>query len=614
MPDSTIARDRARTRRAPLAAAASLAVLLAACGSGHGASATSTTASAAKGTAIKGGTATFAELPGAPPNYIFPLMPGSYANNSNISDFQFLLYRPLYWFGSPGGTPTLNTSESMASPPVYSAGNTKVTVTLKHWLWSDGTPVTNRDVEMWVNMVKANKTNWFAYVPGAFPDDITSMTLSGTRTITFNLSRSFSPHWFTHNQLSQITPLPQQAWDRTSASGPIGNYDTTLAGARAVYSFLASQSKQLTTYASNPLWKTVDGPFSLSAFTTNGQATFVPNPRYSGPGKPRLSKFVEQPFTSDTAEYNVLRSGALTYGYIPAADAKLPLPGYTVQPWYGWSIALLFLNYHNPAAGPLFRQLYIRQAMQHLIDEPGYIRAAFAGSAATDYGPVPTTPRTSLLSSAELHPKYAFSVSAAQALLRSHGWKVTPNGTDTCQRAGTAATDCGPGIAAGTPLRLTFIYGSGNQSVTEEASFMRTDFSKAGIALKTTPTANVLSAVQPCSASQAACSWQIGDYGPVSWFYGNDSYPTGGQLFQSGASFNVGGYSSSALDTLIQATHTSASVSALHSYENYMATQLPVLWQPAAPQQLSAVKDTLHGALPQDPIENLYPQNWYLTK
>ena len=104
-------------RAAAVAAGASL--LLAACSS------TTTPVKSAKG-----GTVTFAEQPLGAPNYIFPLMPGTYANSANISDFQFLMYRPLYWFGYKG-QPHYNPQVSLASRPVFSNGGTTVTVTLK---------------------------------------------------------------------------------------------------------------------------------------------------------------------------------------------------------------------------------------------------------------------------------------------------------------------------------------------------------------------------------------------------------------------------------------------------------------------------------------------------
>ncbi len=63
-------------------------------------------------------TATYAELPQAQPNYIFPFMSLAFFSVYNISTFQQLMYRPLYWFGN-GSTPNLNLSHLVGpEPPV----------------------------------------------------------------------------------------------------------------------------------------------------------------------------------------------------------------------------------------------------------------------------------------------------------------------------------------------------------------------------------------------------------------------------------------------------------------------------------------------------------------
>ena len=46
----------------------------------------------------------------------------------------------------------------------------------------------------------------------------------------------------------------------------------------------------------------------------------VPNPTYSGPVKPTLKKFMELPFTSDSAEFNALVGGKVNVGYLPVQD------------------------------------------------------------------------------------------------------------------------------------------------------------------------------------------------------------------------------------------------------------------------------------------------------
>ena len=194
----------------------------------------------AVGTKIQGGTAYFQEGPAAPPTYIFPLVSGENFSVENTADFQTLLYPPLYWYGDKGST-SVNYPLSIGNAPVYSDGNRVVTITLKHYAWSDGETVSARDVGFWINLLKANKADWASYVPGGFPDNVVSWKALSPASIQLRLNASYNPLWFTDNELSQITPLPI-AWDRTSLSqqapapAAANLPDTTVAGAKAVTS------------------------------------------------------------------------------------------------------------------------------------------------------------------------------------------------------------------------------------------------------------------------------------------------------------------------------------------------------------------------------------------
>jgi peptide/nickel transport system substrate-binding protein len=130
-----------RRRRQTFAAAVGLAaLLLSAC--------SASTGSNAGGKPQSGGIITFAEQPGSPPTYIFPLYDGANSGNNNITYLQPLMWLPLYWFGhSNSAQATINYPESMAYPPVFSDGGRTVTMKLKHYVWSNGKPVTSRDLE-----------------------------------------------------------------------------------------------------------------------------------------------------------------------------------------------------------------------------------------------------------------------------------------------------------------------------------------------------------------------------------------------------------------------------------------------------------------------------------
>jgi peptide/nickel transport system substrate-binding protein len=561
-------------------------------------------------------TATYAEEPGAAPDYIFPMITGAYYSVANIEQFQRLSYRSLYWIGE-NGSPVINQSLSLADMPTYSNGNTVVTIHLRNYKWSDGTPVTTRDVAFWINLLKANKKTFAAYIPGEFPDNLKSYKIVSPTEIVLTLTRAFNPNWFTYDQLSQITPIPTQAWDKTSATGKVGNYDQTPAGAVKVFNFLTAQSKQTSTYGTNPLWQVVDGPWKMVSYQSNGYVKFAANPAYSGPDNHKLKYFVEQPYTNETPELNVLRSShTLSYGYVPLQESSqtrvLRSQGYTAVPWNSWGINFFVLNYNNPTTGPIVSQTYVRQAMQSLVDEQSYIKGPLQGYGHTEYGPIPSKPSNPFVDSYETKGPWPFSVSTATRLLRSHGWTVHPGGITTCTSPGSGNGHCGPGVPGGAKMVFTLPYASGNIEGSQEMQALKSAYSQAGIQvnLSTEPFNTLISRVAPCTKSQASCSWQMAWWGG-GWTYGVDPYPTGDQLFATGSGSNFSNYSNPTLDALISATvHANTS---LRPYEDYMAKNPPVIWLPMPVYQLSEIASNLHGATPQSPIESLTPENWYFS-
>jgi len=623
----TGARHQHRMTLGVLALAVS-ALGLAACSSGSA-------PAAAGGTPVSGGTAYFAEQPLAPPTYIFPLVSGEYFTTANTSDLQTLLYLPLYWYGDKGKA-SIDYPLSIANPPVYSDGDRVVSITLKHYVWSDGETVSARDVGFWINMLKANKTDWANYVPGEFPDNVVSWTAPGPATIRLRLNARYNPSWFTYNELSQITPLPI-AWDRTSLATPAPSAgaahlpDTTTAGARAVYTFLNGQATKTAGYASSPLWSVVDGPWKLASLTGDGMATFVPNRRYSGPDEPHLAKFVELPFTSADAEFSVLAAGSssggpgssgqqISVGYVPDNDLpqqpSLKAQGYRLLADYPFGFDYFEPNFNNPKVGPILRQLYFRQAFQHLVDQTGWIRAYYEGLGVPTYSPVPASPANPYSDAKALVNPYPFSVPAAKLLLAAHGWKVVPGGVTTCARPGRAADECGAGVRAGQALQFTLMYPSGLPYTDDSMADLQSVAGQVGIGitLDQVTQATIAATIEPCSSSTPACSWEIGQYG-TAWLFEPDHYPTGDEIFQTGALGNVNNYSDPAIDKLITATTTtsaSGAQAALNAYADQVRLQLPDFWQPS-PGTLITVQSNLRGFAP-NAYGFINPEEWYFTK
>jgi peptide/nickel transport system substrate-binding protein len=567
------------------------------------------------GTRVNGGTATIAQSPGSDFNYIFPLLNLQNDIGANIETSEYLMWRPLYWFGGPNSV-GLNDAESLAQPAQVTkqGSNTLATITLKPYRWSNGTAVTSRDVQFWFNLLKADTGQWWGYVPGQIPDNVLQFKTISSTQFSLLFKGTYSAAWL-YNELSQLIPIPQHAWDKESASGKVGNYDMTTAGAKAVDKFMLAQNADLSSYATNPLWQVVDGPWKITSFTAStGDVSYVRNTKYSGPatGSIRVLKVLD--FTSDTAEFDsLLSSGGISYGYVPYNDAaeisRVEGDGYAVQPWPAWGITYLSLNYGSPQVGSVFKQLYVRQAMQHLINQGGYISQFLQGYGNPTYGPVPLEPKSNFLTTQQQQNPYPYNPPDALTLLKSHGWKVVPNGVSSCIKPGSGPADCGAGIAAGTKLEFNLVYATGTQAGTEEDAALQSSFEQAGIKVNLSGSSfnNVVGDDIPCS--KANC-WQM-DYYNQGWFFDpgvND--PDGTVIFQPSAG---GSYTDSTANSLMNKL-ASGGLPALDRYENYIAQQLPVLWMPEFDYQISAVNSKLKGVFPQDPDTNVYPENWYYVK
>jgi peptide/nickel transport system substrate-binding protein len=609
-----------RTRRLAGVAVVAVAATLAA-----GCSSSSTPPSSSGGKAVKGGTATVAVISGSQANWIFPFVPIAYYSVYNSQEFQWLLYRPLYMFGNNGTSTTVNYPLSPANAPVYSNGGKTVTINMKGWKWANGETVDAADVAFWLNMMKAEKANYAGYSPGTLPDNLASYSIPSPNTIVLQLTKPYASTWFTYNQLAEITPMPL-AWDVTStgAKAGSGGCNKSAANCKAVFNFLNTQAKATSTYASSPIWSVVDGPWKVTAFNTDGNATLAPNPKYSGPVKPQLSALKFVPYTSTTAMYTALKSGSVDFSTlgsgIPPSDltpkpAGSALPttnplgsAYTLSPMYIFGIQYAQINFKNPQAGPMFKQLYFRQALESVDDQLGMTKTVLRGYAIPTSGGAPGSPPgnpwlpPSQAANNSQGP-YPFSVSKATSLLTSHGWKMV-GGVMTCE----TPSQCGAGIAKGAQAKLSMDYSTNDPAQAQIADIFKSDASKAGIQITLTgKTFNTIIGADTTTNPR----WQLSFYG--GWVFNGPGFePTGEPLFQTGAGSNSGSYSNSQMDSLILGAQTSSSLTAYHNYATYSAQQLPYIWLPQR-FYIQAQKSTLHGVT-YNPYFTFLPEYWFFTK
>ena len=606
------------------AASACAALLLTALGAGIGAGTSIATAAASQKHAVAskivtGGTASFSLLPGEVFTWIIPIESqlAYAAYQTNIEDDTYL---PLIWFGN-GSKTGINYRLSIAKRPVWSNGDETVTVHMKKtFKWSTGSPVTSKDVKFFFELFQVGKSQIGNYLPGLMPDNISSIAYPNAYTFVLHLKKAYNPLWYTGNQLGWIYPIPVQAWDKTSltATGSLAN-SSTAARAKAVFTFVFKQAADRNTYTTNPMWKVADGPFILKTYdAVTHAATFARNAHYSGPTKPHLAAYSVYSFTTGTSELNALRSGKLTFGYVPFGDlSQVPYfknHGYSIESWPIFYNEVLWFSYTSKTWAPLARQLYIRQALQHLITEKLLIQRTIGGYGLPDYGPVADYPGSKYVAPAITKDPYPYDPTAAARLLASHGWVKGSGGYLFCERPGTATSDCGKGIPKGRKLTFLFIYQTGTTAFSVQVSGFAAAASKVGIDLRldgqTTTTIFSIAGVCPTSP----CKWGIA--GLAGWFWNYGQYellPVGEDEFGKG-NYWAGGYFTAKAQKLITAAETKSGTKPLYAVESYLSKDVPSLWWPLSDWSVAVVKKTLSGWKHLNAYANYMPQTWYFTK
>jgi peptide/nickel transport system substrate-binding protein len=113
----------------------------------------------------------------------------------------------------------------------------------------------------------------------------------------------------------------------------------------------------------------------------------------------------------------------------------------------------------------------------------------------------------------------------------------------------------------------------------------------------------------------AGCSWEVADFSPPGFTatYSPQYLPTIAVWLGTAGVLNASGYSNSTLDALIAATNTEPGAAPYKAEENFVAKEVPWIWLPNYPYQLSVISKKLRGAVPQDPNLNIYPENWSLA-
>jgi peptide/nickel transport system substrate-binding protein len=585
---------------------------------------------------IRGGVVTWACTPGFPPAVIFPFTPPERFGVRSLQEFQMLMYRPLYWLGR-GGRMGIDFDLSIGEEPEWDSDGRTVTVRIKPWRWSNGETVCADNVIFWMNMLTRKGPRYGAYTKGYFPDNLVSYAKVAHDTVRFTFDRVYSKNWVLQSQLTMITPMPK-AWDRTAAGPAYATADVHQAD--AVYDYLLAENGDMVEegnahrvgWADSPIWSVVNGPWRLKSFTEEGVVTFVPNEHYSGPNKPHLDEFRQIPTQSDEQEYELLRAGprgpdAIQVGFLPpsfgvhpSGDPTTGGPNplgdrYTLVPQIYFNVRFIALNLGHPTiAGHLLRQSYVRQALQSCLDQDYVSREIYQGYGWRQSGPVPMLPSSDLVSPqlADGQGFWPFDPDRARTLLATNGWDVSLSPA-VCVRPGTGPGQAGPGIPAGTALSFSMRYVAGRPALTRLMRQFETDAAKAGIELRLSEVYGSILIAEDSpgpSTPDHPRLWELSTWNG-GWVY---CYPTGENLFQSGAGTNFSNYTDPRADELIDRTVTTDDLDALHEYQDYISEQVPVIFLPNFPYRLCEIASNLRGFTPINPGGLINPENWYYVE
>ena len=320
------------------------------------------------------------------------------------------MYRPLYLFGNnTDNDVAINYPLSPANPPVYSNGGKTVTVTMKGWKWSNGEPVDANSVLFFLHMAMGNKANWYAYAPGLLPDNVTlrhgqrehahaepqqgllvhlvhlqpagraqpDAAVLGRHQPRGQAGQRRLHHRQRGRQVGQVRGrlrVPDRAGEDRH---DVRDQPAVVGGRRAVEAVQLQHHRQRHDGAEHQVLRLPEA----EAVGDQVRAVHRRLGRVHG-AEDRAGRRRHDPRGRPAAETG--ERG------VPATN---PLgSGYTLEPFYPFGITYAQPNFNNPQVGFMVRQLYIRQALQEVFDQPGIIKAIWRGYALPGSGPAPNSP------------------------------------------------------------------------------------------------------------------------------------------------------------------------------------------------------------------------------
>ena len=282
--------------------------------------------------------------------------------------------------------------------------------------WSDGTPVTARDVVFTYTIIKDPQ---FASPRQDFAEYIRSVVAENDSTVAFQFTRRY-PEMLYHTGLGI---LPAHVYENVSP-GEIRTHPSVTDPVNAMVT---------------------NGPFRIGAWQKGAQITLVPNPGF----RPQayLDQVVIRVIPEATTRVVEMSTGSVdmisgvTFDQVRGLQAQAPHARIVPEKRRNYE----YIGY-NPKAHPAFADPEIRRALSHALNVPGMIEALEMGEFAEPAGG-PYPPIFTRLYDPQGQAPVAYDTARAKQILDAKGWRDT-NGNGIRDRAGrefrfTLATNTG---------------------------------------------------------------------------------------------------------------------------------------------------------------------------
>ncbi len=402
-------------------------------------------------------------------------------------------------------------------------------------LWSDGVPLTARDVVF--SLLLGDNPNLLNGYSADFKL-MTSARALDPSTVEIRLSSPSPP--FLENALGETLPLPAHVLDRYPP------------GSEAEAKFVNADAD----FAQNPV---ISGPWRIVRSVRDSYLVLGPNPRYWGP-KPKLDAVAFRVYPQQDSLYAAVDAGEVDVTDIAPNLWRIHtrLRGdHTFITW-PWNVTFLLLpNYHDRSI-PWAHDPRVKQAMMYAIDRDFIKSGIMSGQADILNGPIPSF---SPYYDSRVRT-YHYNPARARAILDAAGWKLQGNVR----------------VKDGRELRFTLKTGGATDAVASNiAELIQANLRAVGMNC-TLENEELQTFFEDLHNSR----FQVALRGIILPAYPDDYKSYDSKQTRAAGGYNIGFYSNPQIDRAIEAARSAPSPAVarreLDRYQELAALDLPVIY------------------------------------